>query len=50
MGSHKNYPAPLRRIRFYDADQRRFLVFLSNYFQLPALTMAQFNRARWQGG
>ena len=47
-GSYKNYPAPLRRIRYFDADQQRFLVFLTNNFDLPALTIAQLYRARWQ--
>ena len=49
-GSYKNYPAPLRRIRYFDADQQRFLVFLTNNFNLPALTIAQLYRARWQVG
>jgi len=46
--SYRNYPAPLRRIRYFDTDQRRFLVFLTNNFELPALTVAQLYRARWQ--
>jgi hypothetical protein len=48
VGSYKNYPAPLRRIRYLDADQQRFFVFLTNNFRLPALTIAQLYRARWQ--
>lgn len=47
-GSYKNYPAPLRRIRYFDIEQQRFLVFLTNCFDLPALTIAQLYRARWQ--
>jgi Domain of unknown function (DUF4372)/Transposase DDE domain len=47
-GSYRNYPAPLRRIRYFDADQQRFLVFLTNNFKLPALTVTQLYRARWQ--
>lgn len=47
-GSYKNYPTPLRRIRYFDDDQQRFLVFLTNNFDLPALTIAQLYRARWQ--
>lgn len=47
-GSYRNYPAPLRRIRYFDDDQQRFLVFLTNNFDLPALTIAQLYRARWQ--
>ena len=49
-GSYKNYPAPLRRIRYFDVEQQRFLVFLTNNFDLPALTIAQLYRARWQVG
>ena len=47
-GSYRNYPAPLRRIRYFDSDQQRFLVFLTNNFKLPALTVTQLYRARWQ--
>jgi hypothetical protein len=37
--SFKNYPAPLRRIRFHDAGKERHLQFLTNNFDLPALTI-----------
>jgi hypothetical protein len=46
--SLKHYPDPLRRIRFYDPDQRRWLVFLTNNFDLPALTIALLYKARWK--
>ena len=36
----KNYPDKLRWVRFYDAEQQRTLVFLTNHFGLPALTVA----------
>ena len=49
-GSYRNYPAPLRRIRYFDADQQHFFVFLTNNFKLPALTIAQLYRTRWQVG
>ena len=42
------YPLPLRRIRFTDPDTGKRLVFLTNDFTLPALTIAQLYRARWQ--
>ncbi len=42
------YPRPLRRIHYYDADKDLRLVFLTNKFLLPALTIAQLYRARWQ--
>ena len=44
----KNYPQHLRRIKFYDAEHDRHLIFLSNNFELPALTIAQLYRCRWQ--
>lgn len=42
------YPDPLRRISFYDADNDRRFVFLSNNFTLPALTIAKLYKCRWQ--
>jgi hypothetical protein len=44
----KHYQDPLRRIRFYDPDQRRSLGFLTNHFDLPALTIAQLYKSRWK--
>ncbi len=44
----KKYPDKLRRVRFYDVEQRRGLVFLTNHFGLPALTVAQLYQQRWQ--
>jgi len=42
------YPDRLRRIAFYDAEHDRRLVFLTNQFTLPALTIARLYRCRWQ--
>jgi hypothetical protein len=42
------YPTPLRRIAFYDEEHKRRLVFLTNNFDLPALTIAQLYRCRWR--
>lgn len=42
------YPEPFRRVAFYDAEHQRKLVFLTNHFDLPALTIAQLYRARWR--
>src|SRR5262249_51489451 len=42
------YPDPLRRIAFYDAENDRRLVFLTNNFTLPALTIARLYKCRWQ--
>ena len=44
----KDYPQHLRRIKFYDAEHDRHLVFLTNNFDLPALTITQLYRCRWQ--
>jgi hypothetical protein len=46
--ARKDYPQLLRRIKFYDAEHDRHLVFLTNNFDLPALTIAQLYRCRWQ--
>ncbi|HAM52362.1 MAG TPA: IS4 family transposase, partial [Nitrospiraceae bacterium] len=37
----KEYPGKLRRIRYYDADNDKRLVFLTNSFMLPAGTIAE---------
>ncbi len=46
--SSRLYPDPLRKIAFYDTDHQRRLVFLTNNFQLPALTIARLYKCRWQ--
>jgi hypothetical protein len=42
------YPDKLRRIRYFDPQQQRRLIFLTNNFTLPPLTVAQLYRRRWQ--
>jgi hypothetical protein len=44
----KDYPDKLRRIRYYDAENNRTLVFLTNNFILSASTIAKLYRRRWQ--
>ena len=44
----KDYPDKLRRIRYHDAEHNNTLVFLTNNFTLPALTIAKLYRCRWQ--
>jgi hypothetical protein len=44
----KEYPTPLRRITYVDADSQRRFVFLTNNFTLPALTIARLYKCRWQ--
>jgi len=46
--SHKAYPEKLRRIRYFDAEQNKRLIFLTNNFTLSALTIAELFRCRWQ--
>jgi transposase len=42
------YPAPLRRVHYFDAEKDLRLTFLTNNFLLPAWVVAQLYRARWQ--
>jgi len=44
----KTYPEPLRRIKFYDVQTDLQLVFLTNDFTSPALTITQLFKLRWQ--
>ena len=45
--STQDYPAPLRRVRIKD-DEGKTLVFLTNNTDLPARTIAELYRCRWQ--
>jgi hypothetical protein len=42
------YPDPLRKVSYYDAESDKRLKFLTNNFTLPALTIAQIYKQRWQ--
>lgn len=46
--SARNYPAYLRRIRFTDPETGKTLVFLTNNFLLPAITICALYKSRWQ--
>ena len=46
--SRKGFEAPLRRIRFKDPETNKTLIFLTNNFALPALTITELYRCRWQ--
>ncbi|SFJ71955.1 IS4 family transposase [Planctomicrobium piriforme] len=46
--SSRLYPDPLRRVAFYDVPTQRRFAFLTNNFALPALTIAELYRSRWQ--
>jgi hypothetical protein len=46
--SHKAYPEALRRIRIKDLETGKSIVLLTNNWTLPALTIGQLYRCRWQ--
>jgi hypothetical protein len=46
--SKRRYPQHLRRIRYKHPDTAATLVFLTNNFQLPALTVCALYKSRWQ--
>jgi hypothetical protein len=48
IGSATAYPDALRRISYFDAETNNRLKFLTNNFTLPALTIAQIYKCRWQ--
>ncbi len=48
VSARENYPDPLRLIHYYDADQDRHIKFLTNNFDLPALTICLLYKSRWQ--
>jgi len=48
IDSAKAYPDPLRRVSYLDVETRKRFKFLTNNFTLPALTIAQIYKCRWQ--
>ena len=48
INASKDYPDLLRRISYHDAETDKRLVFLTNNFALPALTIAQLYKCRWR--
>ncbi len=44
----KDYPEKIRRIKYFDSENNRRLVFLTNNFHLPAITIANLYKQRWQ--
>lgn len=44
----RGYPERLRRVRYFDVTSQKRLVFLTNNFLLPAFTITQLYRCRWQ--
>ena len=48
IDSAEAYPDVLRRVSYFDAETNKRLKFLTNNFLLPALTIAELYRQRWQ--
>jgi len=48
IDSAEAYPESLRRVSYLDVATRRRFKFLTNNFTLPALTIAQIYKSRWQ--
>lgn len=46
--SSADYPDKLRRVKYYDSETKKTLVFLTNNFTLPPLTICLLYRSRWQ--
>ena len=46
--SSQDYPVLLRRIRFRDPETAKTLIFLTNHTALPALTICDLYKSRWQ--
>ena len=44
----EDYPDKLRRIGYFDAERNKHLIFLTNNFVLPALTIVRLYKCRWQ--
>jgi IS4 transposase len=46
--SAMDYPDRLSRVKYYDSETKKILVFLTNNFTLPPLTICMLYRSRWQ--
>jgi hypothetical protein len=46
--SRNAFPALLRKVRYYDSETERELIFLTNNLEIPALTVAMLYKARWR--
>ncbi len=44
----KDYPEKLRRIKYFDSENNKRLTFITNNFSLPAITIANLYKQRWQ--
>ena len=48
VSTGRDYPQPLRRVKYRDAQTGRTFNFLTNHFAVPAATVADLYRHRWQ--
>jgi hypothetical protein len=48
VSSIRHYPDKLRRIHYVDAERNKSFVFLTNNFELPAVTIALLYKSRWK--
>ncbi len=48
LAAAQHYPIPLRRVHYYDDERKKRLVFLTNNFAQPAMTIAQLYKCRWR--
>jgi len=46
--SRKSYPDKLRRVKYYDKEQRKTYVFLTNNFEISAIEVTLLYKYRWQ--
>jgi len=46
--TRQGFDSPLRRVKFKDPETKKTLVFLTNNFALPAMTIAKLYKNRWQ--
>jgi hypothetical protein len=46
--AHADFPWPLRRVRYFDKETSKDLVFLTNNLEIPAITVAKLYKSRWQ--
>jgi len=44
----KDYPEVIRRVKFFDAENEKSFVFLTNNFEIPAFTIALLYKNRWK--
>jgi len=48
INTRKSYPDKLRRVKYHDRETDKILVFVTNNFDIPALSVAKLYRNRWR--